>query len=133
MPAYAYRKLVEVGERHEEAVRIAHEAGVRIALGTDIATTGADTLVPWGMNAHELPLLVEAGLSPLEAIEAATANGPLTLGPQAPRSGVLAAGYDADVLALAADPTDDVTVLTDPDNITTVWKAGTIVKGAATG
>jgi imidazolonepropionase-like amidohydrolase len=133
MPDYAYRKLVEVSERHEEAVRVAHQAGVRIALGTDIATTGHDTLVPWGMNAHELPLLVEAGLSPLEAIEAATANGPLTLGPQAPRSGVLAAGYDADVLAVAADPTGDVMVLTEPDNITTVWKAGTIVKGAATG
>jgi imidazolonepropionase-like amidohydrolase len=128
MPPYAFRKLVEVGHRHEEAVRIAHEAGVRIALGTDIATTGADTLVPWGMNAHELPLLVAAGLSPLEAIEAATANGPLTLGPQGPRSGVLAAGYDADVLAVAADPLDDVGVLTDPDIITTVFKGGAIVK-----
>jgi imidazolonepropionase-like amidohydrolase len=128
MPAYAYRKLVIASERHEDAVRIAHAAGVRIALGTDIATSGADTMVPWGMNAHELPLLTAAGLSPLEAIEAATANGPATLGPQAPRSGVLAEGYDADVLAVAADPLQDVEVLTEPANITTVWKSGVVVK-----
>lgn len=131
MPDYAYRKLVDVSERHREAVAIAHAAGVRIALGTDIATTGSDTLVPWGMNGQELPLLVEAGLSPLEAIEAATANGPLTLGPQGPRSGLLAAGYDADVLAVAADPLEDISVLAEPDDITTVWKAGTVVKGSA--
>jgi imidazolonepropionase-like amidohydrolase len=129
LPEYAYRKLVEVSHRHEEAVRIAHEAGVRIALGTDIATTGPDSLVPWGMNAHELPLLVAAGLTALEAIEAATANGPATLGPQAPRSGLLAAGYDADVLTVAANPAEDVTVLTDPANITTIFKRGVRVKG----
>ena len=60
------------------------------------------------------------------AIEAGCA--PLTLGPQAPRSGLLAEGYDADVLGVSANPLDDITVLTEPDGITHVWKAGAAVK-----
>jgi imidazolonepropionase-like amidohydrolase len=104
---------------------------VTIALGTDIGTSGPDTLVPWGMNGHELVHLTAAGLTPLEAIEAATATGPLTLGPQAPRSGLLAEGYDADILGLAANPLDDIAVLADPANVTHVWKAGVAVKEPA--
>jgi imidazolonepropionase-like amidohydrolase len=64
----------------------------------------------------------------LAAIETATAAGPLTLGPQAPRSGQLIAGYDADVLTLDADPLADLSVLTEPAHITGVWKAGRRVK-----
>lgn len=67
----------------------------------------------------------------LEAIEAATATGPLTLGPQAPRSGLLAEGYDADVLGVVANPAEGITVLADPANITHVWKAGLAVKEPA--
>lgn len=48
--------------------------------------------------------LAEAGMTPLQAIEAATANAPLTLGPQAPKSGQLKAGYDADILVVRKDP-----------------------------
>ena len=128
IPLFAAAKIVAVAERHLEAMSIAHEAGVTIALGTDIGTSGPDTLVPWGMNGHELVHLVGAGLTPLEAIEAATATGPLTLGPQAPRSGLLAEGYDADVLGVAANPLHDISVLADPANITHVWKAGVPVK-----
>jgi imidazolonepropionase-like amidohydrolase len=71
------------------------------------------------------------GLSPLEAIEAATATGPLTLGPQAPRGGLLAEGYDADVITLDGDPLADIGVLADADRVTRVWAAGRLVKGAA--
>ena len=74
-------------------------------------------------------LLIEAGMTPLKAIEAATANGPLTLGPQAPRSGVLADGYDADIIALDADPIADITIWGDPARVTHVWKSGVQVKG----
>jgi imidazolonepropionase-like amidohydrolase len=61
----------------------------------------------------------------------APASGPLTLGPQAPRSGQLAEGYDADVITLDADPLADIGVLADPDRITAVWTRGRRVKGAA--
>lgn len=99
-----------------------------IALGSDCFTSGAGTAVPWGRNGEELTHLVAAGLSPLQAIAAATANAPATLGPQAPHSGLLAEGYDADLIALSADPLADVTVLADPANVTHVWKGGVVVK-----
>ena len=82
----------------------------------------------WGTNGRELPLLVAAGLSPLEAIEAATATGPLTLGPQGPRSGQLAAGYDADVITVDGDPVADIAILADRSRIVGVWKSGVRVK-----
>lgn len=84
LPDYAYRKLVEVAARHLESITLAHEHGVRIALGTDIAGSSQKVPAHWGQNGMELGLLVRAGLSPLAAIEAATATGPSTLGPQAP-------------------------------------------------
>ncbi|HEX6921428.1 MAG TPA: amidohydrolase family protein, partial [Actinomycetes bacterium] len=96
--------------------------------GTDIAYSGSDLPASWGRNGRELPLLVEAGMTPLEAIEAATANGPLTLGPQAPRSGILAEGFDADLIAIDGDPLDDILILADPDRIIGVWRAGRRVK-----
>lgn len=131
VPPYAAAKLVALADRHAEAMRIGHRAGVTIACGTDFATSGADSLAPHGANGEELVHLVEAGLSPLEAIEAATATAPRTLGPQAPRSGVLAEGCDADVIALDADPLRDIAVLADRAHVTHVWKAGAAVKRPA--
>ena len=128
VPDYARRKFADVSGHHREAMRIAVRKGVRIAMGTDIYSSGLDSPVPWGMNAHELPYLVEAGMTPLQAIEAATANGPPTLGPQAPRSGLLREGFVADVIAVAKDPLKDVKSLTNPDLITHVWKDGGLVK-----
>jgi imidazolonepropionase-like amidohydrolase len=132
VPDYAMRKIAVVAEHHEGSIKIARAAGVRIAAGTDIATTGEGTLAAWGRNGREPGALVDAGLTPLEAIESATANGPLTLGPLAPRSGLLAEGYDADVITLRGNPLDDIAVLAEPANVTGVWKTGVQLKGAAT-
>jgi imidazolonepropionase-like amidohydrolase len=122
-------KLEAIAGRHAEALAMAHELGVTVAMGTDIALSGRSLPNSWGRNGRELVLLVENGFTPLEAIEAATATGPATLGPQAPRSGQLRAGYDADVLTLDADPIEDIRVLAQPAHITGVWKAGRCVKG----
>jgi imidazolonepropionase-like amidohydrolase len=124
LPDYAYRKLEQIADRHLEALQIAIGRGVRIALGTDVSCTGAHLPCHWGQNADELALLVDAGMSPLQAIEAATANGPHTLGTRAPLSGQLAAGYDADLLTLAANPMDDIGCLADPATITSIWLGG---------
>jgi imidazolonepropionase-like amidohydrolase len=129
VPDYAHEKLTALSGRHEEALKLAVKKGVRIALGTDIYSTGEDSAVPWGMNALELIYLVRAGMNPLQAIEAATANGPLSLGPQAPLSGQLRDGYDADIIAVAKNPVSDIEVLANPDNVTKVWKSGKLVKG----
>jgi imidazolonepropionase-like amidohydrolase len=63
-------------------------------------------------------------------VAAATANGPLTLGAQAPRSGRLEAGFDADVIALDADPLTDISIFSDPSRVVGVWQAGRQVKAA---
>jgi imidazolonepropionase-like amidohydrolase len=133
VPPYAAEKLVAIADIHASMVTMAHERGVRIAMGTDIGLTGPDRPNAWGQNGAELKHLVRLGLSAAEAIEAATATGPETLGPQAPRSGLLAEGYDADVLTLDADPLADITVLADPGHITGVWRAGRQVKGRQAG
>jgi len=98
-------------------------------MGTDIAFSGPTAPARWGQHGAELGHLVRAGLSPLEALEAATATGPDTLGAQAPRSGRLAEGFDADVLAVAGDPSSDVELLASPAKVSHVWRAGTLVKG----
>lgn len=128
VPDYARRKLAAMLDRHEESLTLAIRKGVRIALGTDIINTWTGSPAPWGMNANELVHLVGAGMRPLQAIEAATAMGPLTLGPQAPKSGQLKAEWDADLLALAKNPLADLGILTNPANITHVWKSGKLLK-----
>jgi imidazolonepropionase-like amidohydrolase len=128
VPDYALKKMRAIADRHAESLELACRSGVKIALGTDIFTSGADSPAPWGRNGEEFALLAAAGLPPLAAVEAATANGPLTLGLQAPHSGVLAEGYDADLVAVASDPLADLSVLADPANIVGVWKAGALVK-----
>jgi imidazolonepropionase-like amidohydrolase len=131
VPDYAAAKLVAIAEVHAQAMNRALEHGVTIAMGTDIGLTGSDLPNSWGQNGSELPHLVTLGMTPLQAIEAATATGPLTLGPQAPRSGRLEAGFDADVITLDADPVADIGVLADPAHVTGVWTGGRRVKPQA--
>jgi imidazolonepropionase-like amidohydrolase len=126
---YAAAKLTALAHTHADAVARAIGHGVTIAMGTDIAVTGPDRPNAWGSNGAEVMHLVKLGMAPLQAIEAATSTGPLTLGPQAPRSGRLEAGYDADVITVGADPLADISVLARPEHITAVWTAGRRVKG----
>ena len=132
---FARRKLTETYRRGREAVQAALEAGVTIAAGTDILTSDDQ----WGHNGRELSLLVECGMTPDQAIVAATAAGPLTVGPQAPGSGILEEGMPADVIAVTTDPRRRIEVLADAGEVTHVWKGGSLVKtpdqrsGTATG
>jgi len=124
IPDWAWQAQAKVERSHTAAMRLAIASGIPIATGADIMVSGA----PWGTNGLELAALVKAGMTPLQAIEAATANGPRTLGPRAPMAGLLAEGYDADVIAIASNPVDDITVLGDPSRVTMVWKGGRLVK-----
>lgn len=122
---YQWEKLKLCGSNHLDAYRAAIKAGVRIALGTD---TGP------GFNmAMELDYAVKAGMTPLEAIKAATANGPLSVGAMAPKTGQLKPGYEADVLGLLHNPVEDVKTLQDKKNIGWVWKGGRLFKGPGVG
>lgn len=125
LPRYAYEKGVMVADAQAAAMKLAIARGVKIAMGTDIFVHGA----MYGRNGYEIKLLQDAGMTAIEAIEAATANGPDTLGPQAPMSGQLREGYDADVIAIDFNPLEDASGWGDPDRVTHVWKAGARVKG----
>lgn len=124
LPRYAYEKGQMVAAVHEQAMKVAIAKGVKIAAGCDIFVSGE----MYGEGSREVLHLINAGLTDLEAIEAATANGPETLGPQAPKSGQLRVGYDADVIALDTNPLDDRSVWGAPDRVTHVWQLGRRVK-----
>ena len=125
MPPYAYAKGLIVADAHEMALKLAVAKGVKIAAGCDIFVSG----MTYGQNSMEINYLINAGLTDLEAIEAATANGPETLGAQGPRSGQLVEGYDADVITLDRNPLNDRSVWGDPSAVTGVWQRGAQVKG----
>src|SRR5215467_9196768 len=129
VPDYAAAKLTALANTHADAVTRAIEHDVTIAMGTDIGITGPDRPNAWDTNGAEVVHLAKLGMTPLQAIEAATATAPLTLGPLAPKSGRLEAGYDADVIMVGADPLADISVLARPEYITGVWSAGRQVKG----
>jgi imidazolonepropionase-like amidohydrolase len=90
-------------EEHRASVRRALAAGVPIAAGSD----SASTLTGEGVLANELVALVGAGLSPAQALRAATATGAALLG-RGDRLGRIDAGYQADLVALTADPLTDI-------------------------
>ena len=100
-----------------ESLVNAHRAGVKIAVGTD-----AGFMLPHGaMNAVEIELLVRGGLTPLEAITAATRIGAELLGLDG--AGTLQAGRLADLVLVCGDPSADITLLQDPSRLR-VFKDG---------
>jgi len=82
----------------------AHKAGVKIAFGTDAGVS------LHGRNADEFELMVKHGMSPAEAIKAATVNASELLG-LSEQVGTLEVGKQADLIAVDGDPLADVTVL----------------------
>lgn len=120
LPPYAYEKGVMVSEAHSASLKLAIAKGVKIAAGCDIFVSGQ----MYGESSREIMHLINAGMTDLEAIEAATANGPETLGPQAPNSGQLREGFDSDVIAFDANPLDDRSIWGDPDRVTHIWQSG---------
>ena len=128
IPGYAYRKITGLADTHAQALKIAIATGVRIAMGTDIFPSGPVHGFRYSLASRELRHLTEAGLTPLQAIEAAIATGPLTLGAQAPRSGRLQEGFEADLIALDRSPLELDSIWGDPERVTHVWKGGRLVK-----
>ena len=128
-PPAMYKKTVQVAKAHKAAYKQAVKAGIKCALGSDLFGGIGSVLSP-GLNGHEVVLAVEAGaMTPLHAIEAATANGPMTLGSeQAPSSGQVKEGYSADLLGLDDNPLDNTNMLRAPKNIRYIWKSGNLVK-----
>jgi imidazolonepropionase-like amidohydrolase len=128
IPPYAWRKMSAMADQHAQALKIAVASGVKVAMGTDIFTSGPAHGYRYRLASREIRHLIDAGLPPLDAIEAATALGPETLGPQAPKAGQIAQGFTADVIVLDRNPLDDPSVWGEPERVRAVWKAGRQVK-----
>jgi imidazolonepropionase-like amidohydrolase len=106
IPEFAVQKSVAVRDRHLESFRLAMRAGVRIAAGTDAGTP----LNPHGSIVPELALMVGAGMTPLEAIRAATSVAAAVAGLE-DETGRIAPGLAADLLAVEGDPAESVKAL----------------------
>jgi imidazolonepropionase-like amidohydrolase len=111
-------KALEAGPKMLDMARRAHEGGVKIAFGTDSGVSAH------GDNAQEFALLVRAGLSPLEAIQAATVGAAEHLR-IANEAGKIAVGMPADIVAVSGDPLTDVTEL---ERMKFVMKSGVVYR-----
>ena len=112
-------KEKEIGLKQRQSFRAAHAAGVKMLFGTDAG------VYPHGQNARQFAKMVEWGMTPMEAIQAATRSAAEALGKTAD-VGAIAAGRYADLIAVDADPLADVRAL---ESVAVVIKAGQVVKG----
>ncbi|HET7341450.1 MAG TPA: amidohydrolase family protein [Methylomirabilota bacterium] len=106
-------------EHHRESIRRALAAGVRVVAGTDAGGHGHPP------NAGELPLLVNAGLTPMQALQAATGWAAACVGLER-EIGTLEKGKRADVVVYQGDALADVKGLADPARVRLVVKDGSI-------
>ncbi|MBV9696537.1 MAG: amidohydrolase family protein [Gammaproteobacteria bacterium] len=107
-----------IGLKQRQAFRAAHAAGVKMLFGTDAG------VYPHGLNAHQFAKMVEWGMTPLEAIQAATRNAAEALDRSAD-VGAIAPGRYADLIAVDGDPLADVHLL---ESVTFVMKGGEVVR-----
>lgn len=109
-----------IGLKQRQTFQRAWKAGVKMAFGTDAG------VYPHGDNARQFAKMVEWGMTPAEAIRAATADAAKALGREGD-VGTLTPGHWGDMIAVAGDPLNDVAVLT---SVAVVIKGGKMVKDA---
>ena len=121
IPDYVVEKARRCAEAHERSVRMFHEAGGRIALGTDAGT-------PFNLHGHnsdELRFMVEVGLSNLDALRAGTRNAADLM--RLDDRGRIAEGAAADLLVVDGDPSQDIAAAADRERHREVVKDGAAV------
>jgi imidazolonepropionase-like amidohydrolase len=111
-------KEKKIGRLQRENFRHAFQSGTKMAFGTDAG------VYPHGDNARQFGKMVEWGMKPLDAIQAATINAADLIG-WPDKIGALETGHYADLIAVNGDPTSDVHVL---ESVKFVMKGGTVVR-----
>jgi imidazolonepropionase-like amidohydrolase len=119
--AHAAARAEKIITDHVDGFGRAVAAGVKIAMGSD--SFGLFQ----GDNLFELELMVQAGLTPMEAIVAATKSGAELLGLDQ-TLGTVTPGKIADLLVVTGNPLDDITLLRDRQNLDLIMKNGEIFK-----
>jgi imidazolonepropionase-like amidohydrolase len=108
----------KIGLKQRQTFQAAFKAGVKMLFGTDAG------VYPNGLNARQFVTMVQWGMTPMQAIQAATATAAEALG-RTNDVGAIAVGRYGDLIAVAGDPLTDVSKL---QNVAFVMKGGTVVK-----
>jgi imidazolonepropionase-like amidohydrolase len=108
----------DIGQIQRDNFRKAVKAGVKMVFGTDAG------VYPHGTNARQFAVMVQYGMTPLQAIQSATINGATAL--HRNDLGAIQAGRAADIIAVKGEPTKDVRAL---ESVDFVMTAGAVVKG----
>ena len=111
------RKDREVAQIQRDNFRKAHKAGVKMVFGSDVG------VMPHGEIGKQFRVMVEYGMTPLEAIQAATRNGAQALGREKD-VGAIAVGRFADIIAVDGDPLTNVREL---ESVDAVVKSGKLI------
>ena len=114
------RKDREIGQLQRDNFRAAHDAGARMVYGTDAA------IYPHGQNARQFAIMVQYGMTPAEAIRAATWNAAQALGREGDVGAIITGRY-GDLIAVSGDPLADVRAL---ETVPVVIKGGAVVRDA---
>ncbi len=110
-----------IGLKQRQTFRAAVKAGVKMIFGTDAG------VYPNGYNARQFATMVQWGMTPMQAIQAATVNAAEALG-RSGDVGAIAAGRYGDLIAVAGDPLADITRL---QSVAFVMKGGEVVKSTS--
>ncbi len=111
-------KAKEATAARSEMFRNAVKMGIKISFGTDAA------VYPHGQNAKEFKLMVDLGMTPIDALKSAMANDADLLG-IGQKVGTLEKGKFADIIAMPGDPTSDITAT---ERVSFVMKEGKIIR-----
>jgi imidazolonepropionase-like amidohydrolase len=118
VPEENINKERQVGERQRESFTMAVQAGAKMVFGSDAA------IYPHGDNAKQFSRMVKFGMTPLQAIQAATINSAELLNWQNDM-GSISKGKFADIVAVSSDPLKDIAVL---ESVDFVMKGGIVYK-----
>ena len=113
-------KLKEIVQVHKENISIAYDEGVNILMGTDSG------VIPHGHNLEELVHLTDIGMSESEAIASGTVKAAEFLGKS--NLGLIKENFIADLILVNSNPLDDISILSNNDNILNVIQDGIVVK-----
>jgi imidazolonepropionase-like amidohydrolase len=117
IPEYSLQKERTVGRQQRENFNTAVQAGAKIVFGTDAG------IYPHGKNARQFKYMVQWGMTPLQAIQAATLNTALLFGLS--NIGEIKENYEADLIGVKGNPLNDISLL---EKVHFVMKDGQVIK-----